>query len=99
MNFDFRAEAFSEVNAAFLGAAAKLAYANRTKVKSTVQTWGMSLIDFFSVQGTQAFLAGDKNALVLSFRGTEPKVLQDWMTDADVLLVNGPVGKVHQGFL
>lgn len=35
--------------------------------------------------------------LILAFRGTQD--LRDWMTDLNVVLVGGPGGKVHDGFL
>ena len=36
--------------------------------------------------------------IIVAFRGTEPKKLQDWLTDADFDLVEGPFGQVHDGF-
>ncbi len=34
----------------------------------------------------------------MAIRGTQPDKLQDWLADADFDLVDGPFGKVHDGF-
>ncbi len=99
MKTNFRALTFNGANADFLGKAADLAYQNPDVIKSTLAKWNMKLFQFFDVQSTQAYLAGDDDTFILAFRGTEKEKIIDWMTNADVLQVNGPVGKVHQGFL
>jgi triacylglycerol lipase len=53
---------------------------------------------FFGRDETQAFVAGKDGMIIVAFRGTELKKLQDWLTDADFELVDGPLGKVPDGF-
>ena len=56
-------------------------------------------IDFFDDNDTQAFVAADAEKIVVCFRGTESDRLCDWLTDADISLVEGPLeGRVHGGF-
>jgi triacylglycerol lipase len=97
--FDFEpnAWAFSRKNAYWLGRAAKLAYDWPANARAEFGRWGLSDFQAFDVHETQVFIAGNAEALIVAFRGTEQK-LRDWMTDFDVLLVGGPGGRVHQGF-
>lgn len=55
--------------------------------------------EFFDVDNTQAMIIGDKDKLILTFRGTEPKKIQDWATDIKVRRQRGAFGTVHRGFL
>jgi triacylglycerol lipase len=59
----------------------------------------MQLVKYFDCQNTQAYLAKNDHACILAFRGTQPTMLADWLYDLDAHQVNGPVGKVHEGFL
>ena len=86
-------------NAEFLGKAAHLAYSDPQTVSETLKTWDMELVRFFDCQNTQAFLARNDRTCILAFRGTQPDVIKDWITDFKGHQVNGPVGKVHEGFL
>ena len=85
-------------NAYAMGRAADLAYEAPAKVQATTAEWGFPRCRCFNRKDTQAFLAGNDKAVILAFRGTEPKDLHDWMTDADVDLVPDPWGQVHDGF-
>ena len=85
-------------NAYAMGRAADLAYEAPAKVQATTAEWGFPRCHCFNHKDTQAFLAGNDKAVILAFRGTEPKDLHDWMTDADVDLVPDPWGQVHDGF-
>lgn len=86
-------------NADYLGQAAHLAYGDPHMIDSTLQGWGMQLVKFFDCQNTQAFLAKNDQTMILAFRGTQPNMIRDWLYDLDGHQVNGPVGKVHEGFL
>lgn len=86
-------------NAEFLGNAAKLAYSDPQAIAATLKTWKMDLVRFFDCQETQAYLAKNDQTLILAFRGTQPDKVKDWLYDLDAHQVNGPVGKVHEGFL
>ena len=90
--------AYSPVNACWLGQAALLAYENETRVAAGVKAWGMKKCAFISERETQCFVAADNKKIILAFRGTEPNKLRDWMSDARVVQVSGPFGKVHKGF-
>ena len=46
----------------------------------------------------RAFFASNDRHALLAFRGTEKDNPHDIEADADTLLVDGPVGRVHQGF-
>lgn len=85
-------------NAYALGQAADLAYADEVTVAQTTEGWGLPRCQCFNRKDTQAFLAGNDRFVILSFRGTEPTDIHDWMTDADVEQVPGPWGRVHDGF-
>lgn len=97
-DFEPNARGFSRKNAYWLGRAAQLAYRWPDNTKNEVGAWGLTEFQAFDAQETQAFIAGDARMLILSFRGTEQK-LRDWLTDFDAMLVGGPGGYVHEGFL
>ncbi len=52
----------------------------------------------FDVGESQVLVTNDGDQLVLAFRGTEPRVLADWLTDFRVQRVSTIVGEVHSGF-
>jgi hypothetical protein len=100
MYTNWKVDAFDPVAARTLGQAAALAYQTPDELQKKMKTWNMELLQFFDVADTQAFLArtpASDGAMILAFRGTQS--LRDWMTDVDINLVNGPGGKVHDGFL
>lgn len=97
MATNWNAQYFDASIARFLGGAAAVAYLDQASVEQAVKGWKMEMVQFYDVQDTQAFLAQNDQAMILVFRGTQ--TLKDWMTDADLNLVNGPGGKVHDGFL
>jgi triacylglycerol lipase len=83
--------------------AADLAYRNEAEIKTTAAHWGFTRSNFIeSPSGgewdTQAFVASNADAVLVAFRGTEPKELKDWITDADVIFAHTEVGPVHYGF-
>lgn len=98
VEFENAAQVFSSKNAYFMGRAATLAYQDQPAIKAELVGDGLSLFEFFQGRETQAFIGGNDEMLVLSFRGTEPTKLADWMSDLDLGLVAGPGGKVHEGF-
>lgn len=53
----------------------------------------------FAINGTEALLIWDDENIYISFRGTEPTSLKDWMTDAKIKKVPFIWGMVHGGFL
>lgn len=100
MYTNWKVDVFDPVAARSLGESALLAYQVPTEVQKKMKTWNLELLEYFDVAETQAFLARTRaadGAMILAFRGTQS--LKDWMTDVDINLVNGPGGKVHDGFL
>ncbi len=80
--------------------AAELAYLHPDEIaRELSDVEGAGHFEFFDVQDTQVFAVADERFLLISFRGTEPMNLQDWVTDATTELVPGPLGgMVHAGF-
>jgi len=102
MKFNVKAFGFSIENAKFMARASNLVYEDfkGSKVINEIESWGFEKnnIKFFDSHGTQAFLAVDKEKIIIAFRGTEPDKLKDWVTDAKVRKTAGPYGDVHRGF-
>ena len=86
-------------NALFLAKCAQLAYQPPEAIHTQMMKWGIPHVAFFDRQGTQAFVLGHDDFIVVAFRGTEPRSLKDWMTDKQIIRKRGPYGKVHRGFL
>ncbi len=96
---------FSPVNALALGQLARLAYDSEADIGTQAQDMGFprEKIAFVSENhilagDTQTIVLGDADKVIVAFRGTEPKLLRDWVSDAQALLVPGPAGMVHKGF-
>ena len=107
-HFNSRALDFDINNALAMAYAAELAYPKskdesaqewRDRARATLDGWGFHDVHFFDAMGTQAYLAGNEDKQLLSFRGTEMKIA-DIKTDLNYELIGGPLcGKVHEGFL
>lgn len=95
---DPRGRQYHSSNAYWLGRAAQLAYEDKANIEQEVAGWGLDDFQFFSANGTQAFLAANDDVILVAFRGTEVGEFEDWMTDLNANLVGGPAGKVHEGF-
>jgi triacylglycerol lipase len=91
-------------NALALAQAAKLAYSNQKTVRGTLTDWGFTATAprFRFVNNketdTQGFVVGNEQMIIVSFRGTQPTDVHDWLTDMEALLHPFPVGMVHWGF-
>jgi len=99
MPFDHENTQFSLEKAYGFALASQLAYqSDKDIIKSKVlNEWKFGDFDFFDRNGTQGFVASNDNIIMVVFRGTD--ALEDWITDLDFVLVNGPLeGKVHRGF-
>ncbi len=102
-NFEFNSTSLelSLLNALRLAEASELAYKPSADVEKFIKTeWRLDRYHWFenSEQGTQAFLTGNKDVVILVFRGTES--IRDWITDSKIKLIPSPtnIGKVHFGF-
>ena len=92
---------FDLKNALALAKASQLAYKNGEQIASIVDDeWHMKKFDFFEDidTHTQAFICGDEDNVILTFRGTEANVIRDWLTDLQASFSYNPTGKVHSGF-
>jgi triacylglycerol lipase len=88
---------YSPYNALSLAKASKLAYLDKTTV--TNKLYGnINQLHFFDKRNTQAFIAANNEFVVISFRGTEPRNLKDWMNNTKISLIPGYGGSVHRGF-
>jgi len=98
--FNHDSTSFSLQNAYSLAQASNLAYADKDQIEATVKNdWGFQDFRFFEVDETQAFMMSNDNMIVTAFRGTEGSKIEDWVTDLDFDLVDGPFGgQVHDGF-
>lgn len=99
--FRARANDFSMRNSRFLGELSRAAYeTNETKLRSELAN--LDLIDARLIEDsatdTQALVGSTEAAIVVAFRGTEPSKLKDLLTDVELVMVPGPLGKVHEGF-
>ena len=89
-------------NAKILGQAAAVAYQSADACARWADSQGFtpSTLEFFDVDDTQGFVVQNDTDLVVAFRGTQPNVPMDWLSDARA--VHAPwahrVGKVHKGF-
>jgi len=96
--FNSHTTAYNGNNALCLAAMANLAYNPRAVIKQQIKAWGFRHFEFVEADGSEAFIVGDDDKIIISFRGTEPLVLLDWLTDIDIVLIDGPGGRVHNGF-
>lgn len=94
------AQHFDLPTALRLASAAELVYADPTVVERTViEAWQYAQFCFLDVEATQCLLAADSQSILVCFRGTEADRPEDWVTDLDFDLVDGPFGgRVHEGF-
>ncbi|MFM7407873.1 MAG: lipase family protein [Cuspidothrix sp.] len=100
ITFEPKATKYSGNNGYLLAQAAKLAYKQADFVENTVKKdWKMPNVRFIDKKETQCFVAGDHEKIIISFRGTEPSKMQDWMTDIKLRFTAHPLGNVHCGFL
>ncbi len=97
--FNPKKSAYDRTNALWLAKAAELAYKPAGTARKTAKRWGFTNFEFFDKRGTQAFVAGNADMILVAFRGTEPTKVKDWMTDAKIRKNPAFGGRVHRGFL
>jgi triacylglycerol lipase len=97
LQFDAHAAAYSAVNAYALAQLANLAYAKKLDIKRQTKDWGFDSCDVLNENDTQVFIAASSDAIVVAFRGTSD--INNWITDVNIHLTGGPLGRVHEGFL
>jgi triacylglycerol lipase len=88
---------YSPYNALTLVKASKLAYLDKITLASKLHG-NVNKLYFFDKQNTQGFIAANTDFVIISFRGTEPNNLKDWMNNSKISLIPGYEGRVHRGF-
>ncbi len=78
--------------------ASALAYLSRLEVSYRLDEWGYKLVEFFDVEGTQAYIAESDDAVIVAFRGTEPSKLKDLVADIKLRKIDVDGLRVHLGF-
>ena len=83
--FNHRASSLSKHNLAYLAYCSNLVYENKSKIAKELEKLGFDLSHnnyFFSDKktGTQAFVVGDSNKIIVCFRGSQLKT-KDWATN------------------
>lgn len=78
---------------------AETTYANPKDSKEKFKTLGYSIVEFFDIDGAQAYLLKGADSHVLSFRGTEVTEKSDVLADLKSgKNIEACGGKVHVGF-
>jgi len=95
--FDPHATDYSNINAYALAQLANLAYQDEQAIEDQAKAWGFGSCRFFDEDETQVFIAARPDAIVVALRGTSN--INNWLTDFNIHLTGGPLGKVHDGFL
>lgn len=98
--------AYSDRMAWIMAVMAKMAYIKfetsadeMHKLEVQLENGGFALVQTFSEDGTQAFLARNRFYAVLAFRGTEPSEWADVRADIRAYKRSVSEGRVHAGFL
>jgi triacylglycerol lipase len=95
--FDPKAASMTRANAWWLAESALLAYWGAADAIPRFRRAGLDA-EFFEQQDTQAYVAWTADAVLVTFRGTQPGSVDDIVSDVLVPLVDWPTGKVHFGF-
>lgn len=70
------------------------------RVRAEMSHEGFTHFDFFDHMGTQSFIAGKSDLIIMSFRGTEVDSIQDIAADLRIRKIGAPLaGKAHRGFI
>src|SRR6476469_484783 len=99
--FRARTTDFSMRNSRFLGELSLAAYeTDEARLKAELANLDVTGCQFIedAETDTQALVGSTRHAIVVAFRGTEPTKLKDLLTDVELAMVPGPLGKVHEGF-
>jgi hypothetical protein len=94
---NFKKTNFDLLNALRMAESSQLAYKPEGEVRKYLNTeWGMSKVDIFDKDETQAFLCSNNDVAILAFRGTDSS--EDWQKDFNAVLVDSKTGYIHKGF-
>ena len=95
--FQPNAADLSRVNAWWLAEAALLTYWSPADAIPIYRSAGFDCT-FVSANGTDCYVASQKDFLVVAFRGTQPGQWQDVLADANLVQAPWDTGRVHLGF-
>jgi triacylglycerol lipase len=95
--FQPNAADLSRVNAWWLAEAALLTYWSPADAIPIYRSAGFDCT-FVSANGTDCYVASQKDFVVVAFRGTQPGQWQDVLADANIVLAPWESGRVHLGF-
>ncbi|GGM06152.1 hypothetical protein GCM10010129_57300 [Streptomyces fumigatiscleroticus] len=108
VTIDHRSTDYSLKRAYWLALASDLAYKDEAAIDAQAREWGFDTVRHhetrftppFPLQDTQAYTMASEGMVVTAFRGTEPKQIKDWLSDATAPPHSGPggTGYVHDGF-
>lgn len=91
MNFAERSALFAKL--------AEIAYLGPKSAKKHAKALGFTTVEFYDIDGAQAYRFMNKDDLVIACRGTEPTEFNDIKADANALpVIAETVGRVHVGF-
>lgn len=98
--FDPFKKGFDADTAVAMSRAASLAYFDSPVVQQKMRESGYDSCVCVNRKDAQAFVAADKDRVVVSIRGTEPTNAHDVLTDAGILRTEVPFipGLIHSGF-
>ncbi|MFC0599132.1 lipase family protein [Streptomyces palmae] len=108
VTIDHRSTDYSLERAYWLALASDLAYKDEATIDAQAREWGFGTVRHhqtrftppFPLEDTQAYTMASDGMIVTAFRGTEPRQIKDWLSDATTEPSEGPggVGHVHYGF-
>lgn len=96
--FDSKREEFSFKNALAMLEASALAYKNPNEYEPVLKGRGFTKVCPLNKLGTQGYVARGDDVILVAFRGTETKKIEDVLTDLLASQKNTDLGKVHFGF-
>ena len=78
---------------------AKHAYKNKDEAFQVGKLAGFGKVNFFDVEGAQAYLFSNDTDVIITCRGTQPGEMNDIFADLEVFKSDSVTGtKIHQGF-
>lgn len=77
----------------------QIAYMNKKEATKIVKKMGFTTIEFYELDGAQAYRFMNNDDLVIACRGTQPNEFNDIKADLKAIpVVSETVSRVHQGF-
>jgi len=91
LNFKERSLLFAEL--------AQIAYLDEESATKLARKLGFTTVEYYNIDGAQAYRFMNKHDFVIACRGTEPKEFNDIGADANAIpVIAETVGRVHGGF-